>query len=50
MCDRGLVPATGADESICLWRLGNAVMAAGGAMTEQEIRTIADAMIAAARP
>jgi hypothetical protein len=50
MCDHGLVPATGAEESICLWRLGNAVMSAGGAMTPEEIRAIADEMIANARP
>ena len=42
MCDQGLVPATGAEESICLWRLGNAVMI--------EIRAIAEEMIASARP
>jgi hypothetical protein len=49
MCDQGFVAATGAEESICLWRLGNAVMAAGGAMTPDEIRAIADEMIARAR-
>lgn len=50
MCDQGFVPVTGADESICLWRLGNAVMIAGGAMTPDEIRAIADEMIADTRP
>jgi hypothetical protein len=50
VCDQGFVEATRADESICLWRLGNAVMIAGGAMTPDEIRAIADEMIANARP
>jgi hypothetical protein len=50
VCDQGFVAVTGADESICLWRLGNAVMIAGGAMAPDEIRAIADEMIANARP
>jgi len=50
MCDQGFVSVTGAEESICLWRLGNAVMIAGGAVTPDEIREIADEMIVDARP